>query len=212
MNRKSKPPVYSQVAYDIATKIAKGTLPEKSRFSGRSLMASQYRVSQETIRRALNQLADMGIIRVLSSGAEVLSQAKATEYIEKFQSTRDLLSLKNELRLLLNKRDELDKRILELIDQITDLNERFTNSDPLKNYEFEILPESQLVGKTIGESEFRRITGATIVAIRSQGQINLSPDPSTVFKPFDILVVAGNPSTVEKVKGLISNTKIDPQI
>ena len=131
MRSKANPPVYSQVAYDIATKIANGSLAENTKFSGRSLMSTQYRVSQETIRRALKQLADMGIINIAhSSGAVVLSQAKASDYISKFQSTRDLLSLKGELRKLLNKREQLDQQILDIVEQITDLNERFTNSDP----------------------------------------------------------------------------------
>jgi K+/H+ antiporter YhaU regulatory subunit KhtT len=205
MRGNSNPPVYSQVAYDIATKIAKGTLKEKTKFSGRSLMSTEYRVSQETIRRALKQLADLGIVEIQASGAVVISQNKATGYIEKFQSSRDLLFLKKELRKLLAERDQLNQKILQHIELITDLNERFTSSDPLKNYEFEVLPNSQLIGKTIGESEFRKLTKATIVAIRSQDQINLSPDPNTIFNPYDILVVAGNPTIIERVKELINN-------
>ncbi|HCP15458.1 MAG TPA: GntR family transcriptional regulator, partial [Peptococcaceae bacterium] len=145
MRSNASPPVYSQVAYDIATKIATGALEENSRFSGRSLMSTEYSVSQETIRRALKQLSDMGIIDIQqSSGAVVLSREKASEYIDKFKASKDVRSLKNELRTLLAQRDILDQRVMNLIEQITNLNERFTHSDPLKNYEFEILPNSQL--------------------------------------------------------------------
>lgn len=204
MRNKATPPVYSQVAYDIATKIATGVLEENSRFSGRSLMSTEYSVSQETIRRAMKQLADMGIIDIQqSSGAIVISREKASEYINKFKASKDVRSLKNELRALLAQRESIDQRIMNLIEQITNLNERFTHSDPLKNYEFEILPNSKLAGKSIKDSEFRQKTQATIVAIRSEGEIDLSPGPDTVFKPYDILVVAGSPSTVGKVRELI---------
>jgi len=204
MRNKATPPVYSQVAYDIATKIATGVLEENSRFSGRSLMSTEYSVSQETIRRAMKQLADMGIIEIQqSSGAIVISREKASKYIDKFKSSKDLRSLKNELRALLAQREAMDQRIMNLIEQITNLNERFIHSDPLKNYEFEILPNSKLVGKSIKDSEFRLKTQAIIVAIRSEEEIDLSPGPDTLFKPYDILVVAGSPSTVDKVRELI---------
>ena len=46
---------YLQIALDLATRIAKGELPEGSRIYGRSVMASEYNVSPETIRRALRR-------------------------------------------------------------------------------------------------------------------------------------------------------------
>lgn len=204
MRNSSKPPVYSQVAFDIATKIAAGELGENARFTGRSLMSTEYGVSQETIRRAFKQLADMGIISVQQNiGATVLSKVKAAEYISKFQAGKDVRLLKAELRALLDERARVNARVLELVDQITDLGDRFKSSDPLHNYEFEISPESQIIGKSIRELEFWQNTEATIVAIRSEGKINLSPGPNAVFYPFDVLVVAGSPHSVEKVKNLI---------
>lgn len=204
MRSKALPPVYSQVAYDIAMKIAKGTLKENSRFSGRSLMSSEYGVSQETIRRALKQLADLEIIDIhQASGVVVISQAKAASYIEKFQASKDVRSLKAQLKQLISQRQELDAKIYSLMDQIVDLNERFVNSDPLKNFELELAPDSRLIGKTIGQSEFRQKTKATIVAIKNQDQINLSPSPDTVFKANDVLVVAGQPSTLDMLKEFI---------
>ena len=204
MRNSSKPPVYSQVAFDIATKIASGELEENTKFTGRSLMSTEYGVSQETIRRAFKQLSDMGIISVQQNiGATVLSKQKATEYIEKFQTGKDIRSLKAELRRLLDERETVNARIVALVDQITDLGDRFKSSDPLRNYEFEISPESGIIGKSVRELEFWQNTEATIVAIKSGGRINLSPGPDAVFHPYDILVVAGNPNSVDKVKQLI---------
>lgn len=207
MRKAANPPVYSQVAYDIAAKIAAGTLGEDTRFSGRSLMSTEYGVSQETIRRALNLLADMGIIQIQNnSGAVVLSREKANQYIEKFRTDKDTRALKSELRELIAQRNRLNDQIFGLIEQLTDLNDRFRNSDPLRNYEFELLPGSPLVGKTIHEAHFRQNTNATIVAIRSGGQIILSPGPDDVLSEYDILVVACSPATVEDVKQFVSQT------
>ena len=46
------PAQYLQIALDLATRIARGELAEGSRIYGRSVMASEYGVSPETIRRA----------------------------------------------------------------------------------------------------------------------------------------------------------------
>ena len=204
MRNSPTPPVYSQVAFDIATRIASGALSENTRFTGRSLMSTEYGVSQETIRRAFKQLADMGIISVQQNiGAVVLSKSKAADYIAKFQLGKDVRSMKTELRAIIEERAQIDLKILELVGKITDLEDRFKSSDPLRNYEFEILPESKIIGKSVRELEFWQNTEATVVAIKSGGKINLSPGPNAVFCPYDILVVAGSPASAEKVKDII---------
>ena len=83
MRQSNTPPVYAQVAFDIAAKIASGELKEGDRFSGRSLMSSRYGVSTETIRRAIGHLSDLGIVSVKNNiGSTVLSQKRAAEYVE----------------------------------------------------------------------------------------------------------------------------------
>ena len=204
MRKAAHPPVYSQVAYDIATKIAVGTLSENTKFSGRSLMSTEYGVSQETIRRALNLLADMGIIQIQNnSGAVVISRERATQYIEKFQSEKDTRAMKGELRALIAERNRLNDRIFDLIEKLTDLNDRFRCSDPMRNYEFTIPPDSHLVGLTVKESEFRQSTRANIVAIRSNGQINLTPGPNDRLRAGDLLVVSCSPALAGEVKYFI---------
>ena len=53
------PAQYLQIAVDVASRVAGGDLREGDRLYGRSVMASEYGVSPETIRRALRLLADM---------------------------------------------------------------------------------------------------------------------------------------------------------
>ena len=52
------PSQYLQIALDLATRIAQGELTEGSRIYGRSVLASEYGVSPETIRKALRLLAE----------------------------------------------------------------------------------------------------------------------------------------------------------
>lgn len=208
MRTQTKPPIYLQVAYDIAAKIASGVLAEQERFSGRSLMSSQYGVSPETIRRALRLLSDMGIIAVQENvGSQVLSKQRAVEYVEHYEMGRDLLMLKGELSQLMVQRRQIDERINDIIGQITDLSDRFRNSDRLRTYEFVVTEDSEIEGKSIGHVDFRKNTGATIVAVRRGDEIMLSPPPHTVLNKQDLLVIACDVTHVDGVAVFINAKK-----
>ena len=109
------PPVYSRIALDIATKIARGEFSEGQRISGRSLTSIKYGVSPETVRRAFRLLSDMEILDVRqNSGAIVLSKANAAKYIKQFDNHLDLRTLKKQMKALVAERDKLNVRIMEL--------------------------------------------------------------------------------------------------
>ncbi|WMJ83899.1 TrkA C-terminal domain-containing protein [Oscillospiraceae bacterium LTW-04] len=208
MKTQKKPPIYLQVAYDIASKIATGVLAEQERFSGRSLMSSQYGVSPETIRRALRLLSDMGIITIQENvGSQVLSKRRAMEYVEHYEMGRDLLKLKCELNQMMTQRRQIDERISDIIGQITDLSDRFRNSDRLRTYKFVVDEEAEIEGKSIFNIGFRKNTGATIVAVQRGDEIMLSPKPQTVLKNQDVLVIACDVTSVDGVASFISAKK-----
>lgn len=202
--RRDKASIYAKIAYDIAARIASGELTEGARFSGRSLMGSSYHVSQETIRRAMKLLSDMGIIEIRqNSGALVASREKAAAYLEKRRMGKDMHALKMELKDMMEQRAALDIRIQSLVAEILDLNDRFEKSNPLRNYEFRLAEGSPLLGRTIRECEFRRLTGALIVALKRGEDIFLSPDPDTALSGGDILLVAGSPMSALQAEALI---------
>ncbi len=208
MKAQIKPPIYLQVAYDIASKIASGALAEQERFSGRSLMSSQYGVSPETIRRALRLLSDMGIIAVQEKvGSQVVSKRRAVEYVEDYEMRRDLMALKGELKELMTQRSQIDARIGDMVDQITDLSDRFRSSDRLRTYEFVVSEDAAIEGKSIGDLDFRKRTSATIVAVRRDAEILLSPPPQTVLRQQDRLVIACDVTDVDGVASFMNAKK-----
>ena len=207
MRNSASPPVYSKVAFDIAMKIARGDLREGQIISGRSLTSSEYNVSPETVRRAFRLLSDMTIVDVQHNrGAIVLSKSNAAEYIKKFNNQKDMWLLKKELKALLSERNSINERLVEIVNQIIDVNERFRTSDPLRNFEFEIPENSPITGLTIADSMFWQNTGATIIAIRRNGNIILSPGPYAVFVSHDSIIVTGDTDITERVLQLISPT------
>lgn len=204
MKQSDMPPVYSRVAFDIAAKIVSGEIKEGERFSGRSLMGSHYGVSPETIRRAMSHLDNLGVVSVQPKvGSRVLSQKRAKEYMEQYQKGMDLLSLKGKLKDKIAQRDALNEEINRIFQQISDLQERFRSSDPIRTYKFEIRENSKVVGKSIGELRFRQKMGGTIVAIQRENDILFSPGPKVILKQGDILTVACEFSSVEQISGLI---------
>ena len=71
-------PQYIRIAYFLASRIAEGDFPIGKRLSGRSKLSSEYQVSPETMRRALQILADMKVVEVKGqSGVYVLSTDNA---------------------------------------------------------------------------------------------------------------------------------------
>ena len=71
-------PQYMRIARSIAQRIADGELQEGEKLSGRSKLSSEYNVSPETIRKAVQVLQDRAVVNVREqSGVYVLSAAQA---------------------------------------------------------------------------------------------------------------------------------------
>ena len=162
------PSQYLQIALDIARRIAKGELPEGQRVYGRSVMASEYNVSPETIRRALRLLSDMKVVEVKpQSGVVVLSADSARRYIENFEESADVRALRQQLKDLLAEYADLSRRLSDTVTALVKSRDTFAASgEPLPNYEVPVPKDSPLIGRSIGELKFWQSTGGTIVAIR----------------------------------------------
>lgn len=200
------PSQYLQIALDLATRIAKGELPEGSRIYGRSMMASEYNVSPETIRRALRLLADMKVVEVKpQSGAWVLSADSARRYIDNFQEDTDVHSLREQLKSLLAEYDKLTHRTAEVVTALLKSRDTFAAaSEPLPNYEVTVPQDSHLIGKSIGALKFWQSTGGTIVAIRRGQTVILSPGPYAELYGGDVIVFVGSPAAAEAARHFIT--------
>ena len=206
MNQTVVPAQYLQIALDLATRIARGDLAEGSRIYGRSVMASEYSVSPETIRRALRLLADMKVVEVRpQSGAVVLSADNARRYIENFVEGADIQSLRVQLKDLMAASADLNRRIMETASALVKSQDTFAAADqPLPNYEVPIPKDSPLIGQSIGALKFWQSTGGTIVAIRRGQTVILSPGPYAELYGGDVIVLVGSPAAAEAARHLVS--------
>ena len=200
------PAQYLQIALDLASRIASGELPEGTRIYGRSVMASEYSVSPETIRRALRLLADMKVVEVKpQSGAVVLSADNARRYIETFEEDADVHALQNQLKELLGKYTELNRRMTDVVAALVKSRDTFSAAEgPLPNYEVQVPKNSPLIGKSIGSLKFWQSTGGTIIAIRRGQTVILSPGPYAELYDGDVIILVGSPAAAEAAHHLVT--------
>ena len=199
------PSQYLQIALDLARRVARGELAEGERIYGRSVMASEYNVSPETIRRALHLLADMKVVSVKpQSGAVVRSADSARRYIENFEEGADLRSLKGQMDDLIEEYEDIHRRMEKTISALLKSQETFAADKPLPNYEVAVPAGSPLVGSSIGKLRFWQATGATIVAIRRGQTVLLSPGPYAQLYEGDVMVLVGTPQAAEAARRLVT--------
>lgn len=197
-------PVYQQIAIDLANRIAQGEFVIGTKIHGRSTLAGQYNVSPETIRRAVILLEDMKIVEVIQgSGIFIKSKEEAFKFIEKFKNKDSIASLKKDINNLQNERRKLEEQLNSYIDRLIDYSERFKNSNPFLPIEVEVPKNSKLIGKTTGEVKFWQNTGATIIGIRRNKAIVLSPGPYATFKEGDVYIIIGDENSYERVKNFM---------
>lgn len=204
------PSQYLQIALDLARRIAKGELPEGSRIYGRSVMASEYNVSPETIRRALRLLADMKVVEVKpQSGAMVLSADSARRYIENFEESADVHALRARLKEQMTEYEDLHRRMAETVKALVKSRDTFAAAgEPLPNYEVPVPKDSPCIGRSIGALKFWQSTGGTIVAIRRSQTVILSPGPYAELYAGDVIVLVGSPAAAEAAHHLLTSKEV----
>lgn len=209
MRKNSTTPRYQKIALDIANSIYKGDFKEGEKIYGRSVLAGKYNVSPETIRRAIKLLEDVEVVlSEQGSGTTILSKEKAFKYINRFKNIETVASYKAMLISRVTKKQELEEEIMEIINKIIDNSSRLKNTTSITPYETEVPENSNLIGKSIGEVNFWQHTGATIVGIKRNRDIILSPGPYATFQKGDVLMIIGEEQIYESVKLYLDESRL----
>ncbi|HHY91860.1 MAG TPA: GntR family transcriptional regulator, partial [Firmicutes bacterium] len=161
--------------------------------------AGRYKVSPETIRRAVSLLEDAGVVETAAGMGVIIKSKKAAEsYFHQFRGQQALADLQEKLSQLFEEKQRLDEEIETTTRQMVNYLWGMLNN--LQYLEKVEIPESSwLVGQSLSSSRIRSETGATVVAIERGGKEYYSPSSDMVFQAGDLLQVVG---TVE-AKGLL---------
>lgn len=89
-----------------------------------------------------------------------------------------------------------------IVERLADLRQQVTG---LKTVQVPIIAGSPYDGGTLGDTQARTRTGASIVAVIRAGQILASPRPGFVFLPGDLVVVVGTAEGTAAVADILAN-------
>lgn len=194
---------YEQIALDIAHKIVRGEYKVGQKLSGRSLLAGTYNVSPETIRRSIALLQNIGVVEsITGSGIIIKSSSLANEYLTEYNERQEIVNLKNSINELLKQRRSLDTKLEKDMTKLLEF--AFQKLSILQQIEELLIPkDSWVIGTTIANSHIRTRTGATIIAIKREGQEIVSPPADMILQANDNLVCLGPSISKEKVKRLL---------
>ena len=191
---------------DLASRIAAGEFEEHSKISGRSVLASEYNVSPETVRKAVRLLADMKVVEVQEKkGIVILSRDSARRYLSSVGYLMQRQELRQELRQLVDQYRALTKRVYNVAEQLIQSGATaLSQEQTLPNYEVRVHPDSDKIGRSIGQLHFWQATGATIVAIRRNHNVLLSPGPYAELYAGDRVVFVGSEACVAAVNHFLN--------
>lgn len=199
-NQIAQIPTYERIAIDLANRIYDGQLKVGEKIHGRSTLASEYKVSPETIRRAIKILEDVEIVHsAQGSGVVISSKENAFKYMNRFSNLESIKSLEKQMETLIEERDKLDEQLFATLRKIMDYSGKLRHTNPLAPIEIEILPGCSHIGKTISEMKFWQNTGGTVVGMKQKGEMVISPGPYALINEGDLLLIIGDEKIYDRV-------------
>ena len=186
-------PIYQQIAVDIASKIVSGHYSVGDKIHARSSLATHYNVSAETARRAISILKDMDIVDILQgSGVVITSCDNAIKFVKQYQDIETVVDLKKDIISCVERQEKenllLKERLVSLLDKV----DRFKAINPFMPYEISITKETPHLEKTISEINFWHNTTATIIAIKRDNTLVMSPGPYSALIEGDVVYFVGD--------------------
>lgn len=206
MESKTSTARYIKIAQDICNKIIDGEYPENSILKGRSVLASFYKVSPETIRKSVNLLAKENIVLIKRGvGIFVISVLHAKQFADKWKKETLVQNKYDNLVTLLDQKKKIDEDIDTAIKDMKD-SFNYQSGETVKLLRIDIPSKSWIDNKKIGEVYFYNYTEATIVAVvkKETNATICSPGPDFVLNGEDKLIfVAKDSKTFDRVASFL---------
>ena len=194
-------PKYQQIATDIAYKIVNGIYQEGQKIYARSAIGSQYSVSSETARRAMCILADWDVVTIeKNSGVLIKSMDNAKNFLQQQEKTRSIHNLKRNILDSVKRQQQEIEVLYDYLTEMIDQIERYRSTNPFIPYEMVVTEETPYLDRTGGEVDFWQETCATVIAIRRNGVLMMSPGPKAVFRKNDIIYYTGDEDCPDRVR------------
>lgn len=196
---------YQQIASDIAAKIVDCRYEIGDKIYARSLIASQYSVSAETARKAVAILADLNIVdTVRGSGVIIKSYDNAVAFLKHSRDLGTVDDLKRNAMDCLSRITKEGNELRDAISELVDRTDRFRALNPLAPFSILIRSGAKGIGESVASLNFWQKTQATVVAIRREDSLILSPGPCAEFEAGDTVYFVGEEECVDRVSVLFT--------
>ncbi|KAF1305112.1 GntR family transcriptional regulator [Enterococcus saccharolyticus] len=207
-NKRVTLPRYQQIAVEIAERIVDNRYHEGEKIHARSTLASNFNVSPETARKAINVLVDLEIMEVRhGSGAYVASKQKAKSYVEKYKNVQSIEEIRREILDGVKRQQEELDNFSELLDVLVNQSKQVRDMSPFIPYELKLTEEALHLEKSVVELNIWQKTGATIVAIQTETEVLLSPGPYAKLSIGNIVYFVGNELSFQRMMNFFYPTE-----
>ena len=123
--------------------------------------------------------------------------------MKKHQTISSLHSVQDNLLDMIAQQRTISLKIEENIQSIMNSADRFSYFNPLTPFEIDIENDCVHVNQTIGELNFWHQTSATIIAIKRDGKMIVSPGPYAILTAGDKLLIIGDKDAYQQSKKLL---------
>ena len=203
-NTKVTSPKYHQIAVDIAKKIIEKQYKVGDKIFARSYIASQYGVSSETARRAICILADLGIVDMAKgSGVSILSFDKAVNFVEQYKDLETLHELKKEMLDSVKRQEDEMLHFSKNLAKLIEKTERLQSVSSFMPKVVTITKLTRYLNQTVSDVNFWHNTHTTIIAIKRDDNLILSPGPYASFNEGDIFYFIGDETSDTRVMNFL---------
>lgn len=190
---------YQAIAFAVARRIQDKELLPGDKLRGRSVLAAAYQVSSETVRKALNLLAQANVVNVIErSGVYVKSVEAAEQYINDYMAKEAeqglLLELENALRNHKKQLKNLENKIQKLI------RSRKQAVFPFEYFAMTLSANSPFHQKTLQEANLQTQFGGLVIAVDTIEGFIQNPSPNTLLEAGMVLYILGDKTVQERSK------------
>ena len=193
-------PRYQQIAVAIAERIVENRYQVGQKIHARSTLASNFNVSPETARKAINVLVDLEIMDVRhGSGAYIASKEKAQAFVEQYQDVQSIQEIRQDILDSVERQQQELDNFSDLLNTLVQQTKKVHHMSPFVPFELQLTEQAHHLEKSINELNIWQATGATIIAIQTTEELLLSPGPYAKFSAGNTIYFVGNELALQRM-------------
>lgn len=191
MHHIKKEPRYEKIAYEIAKRIVSYQINEGDKLRGRSLLASEYGVSSETIRKAMRLLTNIGVVEVRTrSGIYVMSRSAAELYIEQYKKQHEVHRLFTDTQELLSESERVHRMLEKHVKRLLETSK--SDVFPFDFFTFKLSEGDKNIGESLSSLRFWNETHGLVLAVEQDKHLYQAPNPKMTLETGMTLYVLGD--------------------